>query len=78
MLNPVSVVLCVCVCVCVFVCVCVCVCVCVYTHTHLCAYIHIKTSEATISILDIITKPEFRPSVAGNLFFLVSEPFEQI
>ena len=57
-------------------CVCVCACVtqarvCVYTDTdtHLCACKHLHTSEATISILDRITKPEFRPSVAGNLFF---------
>ena len=39
------------------------------THTHLCPCTHIHTSEATISILDRITKPEFRPSVAGNLIF---------
>ena len=40
-----------------------------HTHTHLCPCTHIHTSEATISILDRITKPEFRPSVAGNLIF---------
>ena len=38
-----------------------------HTHTHLCPCTHIHTSEATISILDRMTKPEFRPSIAGNL-----------